>query len=159
MRLQKMLFFAHAFYFKRNRKPLVSDPFVAWQHGPVIESLYHKLKKYGDERITDLIICLRPLDGDKDNAVFPFRVVTPFVDLKDNSIVEYLNSVWNSLASVETWRLRALSHKEGGAWYKTVGKLKDENGKNIDPSNDLDVRRYLPRNLTILDDCIMECGR
>ena len=53
MHLQKMMFFAHAFYFKHYGKPLISDPFVAWQHGPVIETLYHDLKKYGNEEITD----------------------------------------------------------------------------------------------------------
>lgn len=159
MHLQKMLFFAHAFYFKHYGKPLIADPFVAWQHGPVIETLYHELKKYGYDKITEMVVVLKRLDSADEDSVFPFRVVTPFVNTDDTDIVHYLDSVWNSLSHAETWRLRALSHQEGGAWYKTVGELKDKTGRNIDPSNDNDVRKYLPRNLTILDSCIRECGR
>ena len=64
-----------------------------------------------------------------------------------------MNQVWDKLSGVETWRLRALSHAEGGAWFQTV-----EN-QNIDPKNDEDVKEKLPRNLTILDSVIQECGR
>lgn len=158
MHLQKMLFFAHAFYYKHKGKPLISDPFVAWQHGPVIETLYHDLKKYKDGKITDLIVVPKPDNTDEKKHV-SFRAVTPYVNEEDSELIQYLDSVWNSLAHVETWRLRSLSHKEGGAWYKTVKTLKKENGDTIDPSNDDDVKKYLPRNLTILDSFIKECGR
>ena len=159
MHLQKMLFLAHAFYFKHYGNPLISDPFVAWQHGPVIETLYHELKKYGNEEITDLIITLKPLDKTEEKSVFPYRVVTPFVNMKDTNIVNYLDSVWDSIARVDTWRLRSFSHQKGGAWYKTVGELEKPDGGKVDPSNDEEVRKFLPRNLTILDKCIQECGR
>ena len=155
MHLQKMLFLAHASYFKASQKPLIADPFVAWQHGPVIETLYHALKGYGDGKITDLIIIPKPGKASSSE----FRAVTPFVNEEDTDIVGYLDSVWDALSDVETWRLRAFSHKEGGAWYKTVHGLKKEDGTNVDPANKDEVSKYLPRNLTILDNVIQECGR
>ena len=156
MHLQKMLFFAHAFYFKSTGKPLFVDPVTAWQHGPVIEPLYYELRQYGGEAITAQI---QRLKRERDNGGVAFRTVTPEVDPNDGELLRYLDSVWNVLGKEDTWKLRARSHLEGGAWYKTVAKLKKEDGSNVNPENDDEVRQYLPRHLTILDDCIRECGR
>ena len=150
MHLQKMLFFAHAAYFKESKEPLFSDPVVAWQHGPVVVSVYHRLKQYKNGVVNDEIAVLKD-DGGKNT--FPCSLVIPTVRPKDKEIVDYLNYVWEQLSTVETWRLRALSHAKGGAWYHT---LKEH---NIDPDNDEDVANNLPRNLTILDSTIMEYGR
>lgn len=148
MHLQKMVFFAHAIYFKQTEQPLFSDPVVAWQHGPVVESLYHELKHYGNSNIKELISRLESCRG----KFFP-KLVTPVIPENSDEVSSFLNQVWNALAKVETWRLRALSHAEGGAWFKTV------KGQGIDPMNDQDVKEHLPRNLTILDSVIQECGR
>jgi uncharacterized phage-associated protein len=150
MHLQKIIFFAHAAYFKQTGKPLFSDPVVAWQHGPVIESLYHRLKQYGNGEINDEISVLKSCDAAK---VFPCRFFTPSIQPNDKDVVEYLDDVWEKLARVDTWRLRALSHAEGGAWFTTVKKFVNN------PADDNEVRDKLPRNLTILDNTIMECGR
>ena len=144
MHLQKMVFFAHAAYFKQTNRPLFSDPVVAWQHGPVVETLYHELKRYGTGNIKELI------------AKYDFqscKLVVPVVGDDNQVVIEFLNSVWEKLSQIDTWRLRALSHAKGGAWFKTV------QSQGIDPENDEDVRNRLPRNLTILDSVIRECGR
>ncbi len=150
MHLQKMIFFAHAIYFKQTGKPLFSDPVLAWQHGPVVESLYHRLKCYGNSDITELISKLEPCD---EKRFFPCRLVTPTIPDDNSEVVSFLNQVWDKLSGIETWRLRSLSHAEDGAWYKTVKK------QGINPKDDEDVRNRLPRNLTILDSVIRECGR
>ena len=150
MKLQKMIFFAHAAFFKQNQKPLFSDPVVAWQHGPVVESIYHALKKYGDGSVTEMITRFEPSNDDTFRG---YHVVTPVVRNDDYEVVSFLNSAWEKLYPIDTWRLRMLSHAEGGAWYKTV------QGQNIDPKDDDAVYQNLPRNLTILDSVIQECGR
>lgn len=159
MHMQKMLFFAHAAYCKQTGKLLFVDPIFAWQHGPVVESLYHELKEYGNGNIRKLIQFAMPDANAEKDTVFPFRIVTPFIDKNDGELTAYLDSVWDSLSIVETWKLRELSHQEGGAWYETVATIDMGNGKKVDPSNDEQVRKFLPRNLTILDDVIRECGR
>lgn len=150
MHLQKVIFFAHAAYFKQTKKPLFADPVVAWLHGPVIESLYHSLKQYGNGEVTEEISVLRTYDT---KQIFPCRLITPSIRQNDKEVVEYLDEVWEKLAPVDTWRLRALSHAPGGAWYSTVKKFVDN------PADDEEVKNKLPRNLTILDSAIMECGR
>lgn len=150
MHLQKMVFFAHAAYFKKYGKPLFSDPVVAWQHGPVVVSLYHKLKQYEADKVTALIQRLEPC-GNK--SFFPCKMVIPTIPKDDEEVVAFLNHAWKCLSEVPTWKLRAISHATGGAWYKTV------ESQNIDPNNDQAVQKDLPRNLTILDSVIQECGR
>lgn len=150
MHLQKIVFFAHAAYFKSHQKPLFSDPVVAWQHGPVVVSLYHELKQYESGKVTELIQRLEPW-GNK--GAFQFKMIIPTIPKDDEEVVAFLDQAWKHLSEVPTWKLRAISHAEGGAWYKTV------ESQNIDPKNDQAVKQGLPRNLTILDSVIKECGR
>ena len=150
MKLQKIVFFAHAIYFNNNAKPLISDPILAWQHGPVIESLYQALKQYGNNDITELLTKFEPCGT---SSFFPCKVIVPKIPKEDKDVIDFLTKIWNKLSVIDTWRLRALSHAEGGAWYKTV------ESQNINPLNDEDVKNKLPRNLTILDDVIQTCGR
>ena len=58
MKMQKLVFFAHAVYFHERHQPLISDPITAMQHGPVIMSLYTHLKKYGSSPIKQTISSL-----------------------------------------------------------------------------------------------------
>ena len=44
MRLQKMVFFCHARWLKEQGRPLITEPVVAWPHGPVTPVLYDALK-------------------------------------------------------------------------------------------------------------------
>ena len=32
-------------------EPLFDEPIIRWQHGPVVENLYHMYKEYGDRLI------------------------------------------------------------------------------------------------------------
>ena len=149
MHLQKMIFFAHAAFFKENGKPLFSDPVFAWQHGPVVESVYWELKKYGNKDVSDFITMPSRCKSSSEHC----RMIIPIVPESDYDTVDFLNHVWQKLSCVETWRLRALSHAEGGAWYETVYS------KKINPMDDKEVAEKLPRNLTILDEVIQRLGR
>ena len=46
LRLQKLLYYAQAWYLVNFDRPLFSDEIKAWRFGPVIESVYHKFKKF-----------------------------------------------------------------------------------------------------------------
>ena len=47
MALLKILFFAHAWYLAKAGRPLVGQPFEAWQYGPVSRVVYDQFKIYG----------------------------------------------------------------------------------------------------------------
>ena len=145
----KMTYFSHAVFFNSNHKALFSDPVVAWKHGPVIVSLYHSLKCYGNNPVTDMISVAKPVS---DGGKFSFKLVIPSIRTDDTEIIDFLNLAWEKLSSIDTWRLREYSHEKGGAWYETVKE------KISDPSDDK-LLSNLPRNLTILDSVIERCGR
>lgn len=144
LQLQKMVFFAHAVYFKKYHKPLVVDPIFAWKYGPVIQDLYLELKHYKNAPISGAIAsCDITPDGDMYSRI-------PEINWNDSKMVDFLDDAYKSLSKMKVSRLCAVSHAEGGAWYKTL----ENNGKN---PNDHDVD--IPRNLIIPDAVIEACGR
>lgn len=47
LKLQKLLYYVQAWHLALHSKPLFSDKFEAWVHGPAIPSIYGKFKKFG----------------------------------------------------------------------------------------------------------------
>ena len=54
MSLQKLLFIANGAYLAKTGTPLVKESVEAWKHGPVIKSVYHEFKGYGNSEIKQL---------------------------------------------------------------------------------------------------------
>jgi uncharacterized phage-associated protein len=50
--LNKIIYFAHAWFLAIHSRPLVDSPFEAWQFGPVHPQVYRQMKRYGDRPIT-----------------------------------------------------------------------------------------------------------
>ena len=48
LELQKILYLAHMFHLGRTGQPLVFERFEAWDYGPVIPDLYHRVKGFGN---------------------------------------------------------------------------------------------------------------
>jgi len=52
LKLQKLVYYAQGFHLAMNDgRPLFDDPIVAWEHGPVVPSLYRLYKDYGADAI------------------------------------------------------------------------------------------------------------
>jgi len=51
LKLQKILYFAQAFYLAKIGKPLFADKIEAWGYGPVVPSVYKKFKGNGSDPI------------------------------------------------------------------------------------------------------------
>ncbi len=46
LKLQKLLYYAQAWYLALNNKPLFEEDFEAWVHGPALPSQYRRFKKF-----------------------------------------------------------------------------------------------------------------
>lgn len=46
-KLQKIVYYAQAWYYTLYDEKLVDDVFEAWVHGPVCPTIYHEYKSYG----------------------------------------------------------------------------------------------------------------
>lgn len=54
LKLQKLLYYAQGFHLAIFGKALFREDIEAWEYGPVVPSLYHSLKKFGSEQITQI---------------------------------------------------------------------------------------------------------
>ena len=88
LKLQKILYFAQAYFLAKIGKPLFTDTIEAWEFGPVIPSIYHKLKKYGSNPIID----------EKDKST---------ISVEDKEI---LDKVWEAFGGYSASRLVDITH-------------------------------------------------
>ena len=92
LKLQKLLYYAQGFHLAVFDEPIFSETICAWDHGPVIETLYHEYKSYGAGAI--------PVPDHIDFDAFS----------EDQK--ELLNEVYTVYGQYSAWRLRALTHEE-----------------------------------------------
>lgn len=66
LKLQKLLYYAQAWFITLQGRPLFEEDFQAWVHGPVLPSEYARLRDYGWRPI-DLDVKRPDLDSDVRN--------------------------------------------------------------------------------------------
>lgn len=98
LKLQKLLYYAQGCFLAVTEKPLFDEPIVAWQHGPVVESIYHTYKQNGAAGIR----------FDED---FDFNTFT-----KEEN--ELLSEVYDTFGQYSAWKLRNMTHQEA-PWLET----------------------------------------
>jgi len=99
LKLQKLLYYAQGCFLAVNNRPLFEDPIVAWQHGPVVESVYHEYKSNGANGIH--------FEDDFDFSVFTSE---------EN---ELLQEVYDIFGQYSAWKLRNMTHEET-PWKSTL---------------------------------------
>jgi uncharacterized phage-associated protein len=107
MKMQKLIYYAQAWYYLLNNEPLIDEHFSRWQYGPVIPSLYHELKYYGANDITSKIV----------NFEFGYNdgiVVEPII--KDDLIGRYLDKILEVYGPYSAQELSNMTHQKGTAW-------------------------------------------
>ena len=96
LKVHKLLFLSHVFYADKYGGKLIDDSFEAWVYGPVLPSLYHKLKRFGSRNISD---------------IFWLNSVTE--DEKQKDVLEAFATISQNFSPSE---LIGITHKPGGAW-------------------------------------------
>jgi len=92
LKIQKLVYYAQGIHLAATGKPLFDDAIVAWVHGPVIESLYHAYKAYGDGAIEPAC--------DYDIPQF------------SQDTKQLLDEVYRILGQYSAWKLREMTHSE-----------------------------------------------
>lgn len=128
LKLQKLIYFAYEIYLLKTGKRLFEEPIVAFQHGPVVEEVYHSYKQHGREKIS----------RDDDEVALQLKDVTmPIawakIALSDQSkeISSALKETWERYWKESAWQLVDISHSPGGPWYQVYeeslnNKITDE---------------------------------
>lgn len=108
MKLLKLVYFAHGWYLAFTGQPLIQERVEAWQYGPVISTLYHEFKKFGNDPITEEAEDVR-VEGGK---ITPF---TPRID-DENLGKALIAKVWQNYGQYSAGQLSSATHQEGTPW-------------------------------------------
>lgn len=100
LRLQKIMFMAQMFYMgEHDGERLFDASFEAWDYGPVIPQLYHKVKAFGSSPVEDV-----------------FYHALPFAENSPRRLS--LKEVCSELLKRTPGQLVEISHWDKGAWAK-----------------------------------------
>jgi uncharacterized phage-associated protein len=137
MKLQKLIFYAHAWWLAYDKGPLFENDFEAWAWGPVVRDVYFQTRPYGRGPVSCRLTELAVIDGDG------VRVATPD-GVSDPHLAAYIRSVWDSLKSYSGIQLSNSTHSPGEPWT-IVSETLGTDTKPVIP-NDL-IRQVFKRKL------------
>ncbi|MDP6708427.1 MAG: DUF4065 domain-containing protein [Alphaproteobacteria bacterium] len=100
LEIQKILYLAHMVYMGRygEDQPLVAENFEAWDYGPVLPSVYHRVKAFGSGPVRNVFQAFQNLPPGRESDV--------------------LEEAVRSVANKTPGELVAITHWEQGAWAK-----------------------------------------
>lgn len=98
LKLQKLVYYAQGFHLAMYNKPFFEEPILAWEHGPVVESLYHEYKEHGS-------------NGIPSPENFEIEIFNP-------DQIELLKEVYDVYGQFSAWKLRNMTHSER-PWIET----------------------------------------
>jgi uncharacterized phage-associated protein len=102
----KVLFFAHAWHLAKENKPLIAQPFEAWDYGPVSRVVYDQFKNNGKNPISN-----RAVSFDASKA--SFCVTSYSFDL---NTADFLNNIFDYYSQFHAYQLSDLTHEKGSPW-------------------------------------------
>lgn len=114
LKLQKMVYFAYAWYAGNDCGELFREDIEAWQYGPVIRDLYLQFLECGKSPIRRRAVSYDPEQHRNVEAV-----------VRDQDIREYLDQIWDAYKSRKDSWLVSATHKDDEPWgiyVKDVGR-------------------------------------
>ena len=123
LKLQKLCYFAEAFYLAKNKKPLTGESFEAWAHGPVSRTLWKRLKKYKHHPVNDEVLPAKEEDYcDIDNMEDDDceDLICYYQPDLDEPIKEHLQSIIDRFWGKSAWELECETH-DHEPWQKARG--------------------------------------
>lgn len=109
MKLQKLLFYAHAWHLAYDKGPLFENDFEAWPWGPVVRDVYMQTKDAGRGRVCNYLTELSWSLPNGPRAVAPDGV-------EDESTRDFLRSVWDTMKAYTGIQLSNSTHAPGEPW-------------------------------------------
>lgn len=114
MQLIKLSYIAHGFSLAINKRPLLKGGVEAWRYGPVVPSLYQRLKIYGSN----------PVPSQISPTIFERREELAGED------AALIDAVFGKYGSLNGIQLSHLTHKPGTPWHESY--VPGEYGTPID---------------------------
>lgn len=111
-KLQKLLYYVEAWNLVHLNTPIIDEEFEAWVHGPVLPSVYHKLKEFGFNNIEVVNDELDSVDEEIEKIISDNKLTEDQLELID--------SVINKYGGLNSFQLEMLTHNEQ-PWLEARG--------------------------------------
>lgn len=98
LKLQKLLYYAQGCYLAQKGESLIKEDFLAWEHGPVVRTIYDRFRKFGSNGI---------------------QYEDDYEDKLDEDTKILLKKVYNQFGQYTAWKLRDMTHQEK-PWKETI---------------------------------------
>lgn len=118
LKLQKLLYYAQAWYLALYDEPLFDDEIEAWVHGPVVRSVYNEFKKFEAQPIS--------IKVSKSNL--PAKVQ------------KHLQEILKVFGGYSSYQLELMTHREAPWINARKGLAMDESCKN--PISLTDMKKF-----------------
>ena len=127
MKLQKLLFYAHAWHLAINDKPLFDEDFEAWPWGPVTRDVYYQTRKYGGSPVTGFVHEIQSKPGKSGFEFFEPKEVEEPVKI-------FIKSIWDVHKQYTGIQLSNSTHAAGEPWTIMKEMYKKLDHKPIIPN-------------------------
>lgn len=117
LKLQKLVYFCHAWHLVSFGEPLIKHTFEAWEFGPVLPYLYRTLSEYKDGPISGRLKKFDPHSGRQVEITYELEAKTR----------SFLKKIVNLYSNYSAGQLVELSHIPNGPWYKVWNHDSDIN--------------------------------
>lgn len=121
MHPQKLVYLAHGWTLAVSGRPLIEEPFEAWEYGPVVRKLYQSLRYAGAGDVPRLIRFGDDTPSEIDNAEEAAAILTP----SESAVID---RVWENYREFQAFQLSALTHADGSPWQRTYDNGQGKNG-------------------------------
>jgi uncharacterized phage-associated protein len=137
LKLQKLIYFAHGWHLALRDQPLIDEYIEAWDYGPVVPSVYHEFKEFGNRPINIPGTAIERIGDTK------FRIITPRLSPESHQSVEaLLKKIDEVYGGYSALRLSADTHKVGTPWEET--RKSQPNRKGVDIPDEL-IQAYFKK--------------
>lgn len=111
MKLQKLLFYAHAWHLALNDMPLFEEDFEAWPWGPVVRNIYFQTRAFGKLPVSELLSEIRKTGPE----ALDFSFVVP-EGVENPQAREFVKNLWDSHKIYSGIQLSNSTHAPGEPW-------------------------------------------
>jgi uncharacterized phage-associated protein len=128
MKLVKLVYIAHGWHLALYDEPLLDEGVQAWMYGPVVNSVYHAFKSYGNGQITSL-----------KSVLSGGRALTPQVT---ENIKPFLDKIWDVYGDLNGLQLSTLTHQPQTPWDIVWNQQGGKDSKSAIIANDTIKEHY-----------------
>lgn len=141
MKLVKLVYISHGWYLAITGNQLLTESVEAWKYGPVVPSVYHRFKGYGNSTVTSFATTINTEKG---------GIIVPVVT--DPDVLQLLDKIWELYCNFSAVQLSTMTHMAGTPWYETWYLNGGKDGQGIPIPNNLIKSLYLKKATTGIND-------